>query len=699
MISASFVLAGRSDMIQQVIYWDGFSYGSNPVVIDGTIETSEWNDSTVSILQGPRPVNVYTKEDALHILIAIDCPDPSIVSIAFDIDNSGGQTPQNGDVLVQLGMNNSEYIGTGYGWTPTEKGEDWTANQGISSRYEFIMDYQRLGLSPGEPMTIGFLMDISGPLGHNTFPSDGNLYIPSSWAKTSSPDDWGTRKPTYIPPFIEYGRVSPLKGFTDTTFIFSINYTDDFTGEEPVRKEVMIDGTVHTMTTGDRNITDGAIYGYSTTLGAGQHQFYFLFSDGTTDLRFPGTGHISGPMVTEPNQPPEIIRGGIPSDLLTIEEDSPPVPDMIDLEDYFTDDRDDGTLTFSIVSQQDNVQVQIEGSTLGVIGVVSNWHGSVELTVKALDNGIEGYPVDEYRLETLSNPFTITVLSVNDPPEQPKVQVDSIYVDEETRFKEGEKVDLVASSFDPDMVLDPTEEIEFSWSSDLDGDLGEGNVLNGERLSAGTHIITVRATDTEGATSSSSLKVIVDEVKGPWYEEIKNSWQSVVITFVTVLLILSFLAFFSYTRLKSKSLLDNVKRKQIYEMIKDEPGVNFSQLSKRLGLKHGVLSHHLNMLEKNNFVRSLQDGIFRRFYLFDQKIEYRVVLTEVQQTILYMINLNPGITQSHLSSTMGRNKMIVNYHIRILKEIGLLSLDRDGRETHCFLTENGMDLVLPSVRS
>jgi len=692
--SVSFISVMGNNIYQQSFYWDAFSFGSNSVLIDGIIDDPEWNDSTVTLLQNLRSGRIYTKEDAMHILIAIDCPDPSIVSIALDVDNSGGQSPQVGDIMLQLGMNSTEHTGTGTTWTPVEKGDDWTASQGMSNQYELMMDYNRLGLSPGMPGMIGIFIDIIGPSGHYTYPSDGNLYVPNTWAVANSSDDWGPRKPLYIPPILEYGQVTPMKGFTDTEFTFSIDYTDDFSGDEPSMKEVVIDGTVNVMTTTDDDVTDGAIYDYKTVLKAGQHQFYFIFSDGTTNLRYPGSGSISGPIVVEPNQPPQLVFGGIPSDLLTVNEDTQPVPDLIDLEDYFIDDRDDGSLTFSVVSQQDEVHVQMNGSKLDVVGVVPDWYGSVELIVRALDNGVEGYPVDEYRLETMSNPFKITVLSVNDPPQTPIIKFGLVNVETKIEFTQGQNAELRASSLDLDMVLDPDEEIRFSWWSDIDGALSEGETLNIKGLSVGVHTIKVSVVDTEGGSSSSSIKVIVNDVHGPWYESINGSWQAAIISAVAVLTILTFIGFFTYTRLKSKSLLDNVNRKHIYDAIREEPGMYFSQLSRRLSLKQGVLSHHLNMLEKNSYIRSLQDGKCRRFYLYDQKINYILTLTEVQQAILYLITQNPGVTQTQISSTMGRNKMVVNYHIRILKDIGLLFLDREGRETHCYLTGKSQDLFM-----
>ncbi len=157
--------------------------------------------------------------------------------------------------------------------------------------------------------------------------------------------------------------------------------------------------------------------------------------------------------------------------------------------------------------------------------------------------------------------------------------------------------------------------------------------------------------------------------------------------------ILSIISLFAYGRIQKKNVLDNLNRKKIYETIKARSGTNFSKIAEILELKQGVLSHHLNVLEKNEYIRSLQDGKYRRFYLFDEKIEFKMALTAIQQKILFIVMEEPGISQSGLSNTMGRNSMVVNYHVRILRDVGLLSIEKEGRETHCFITSIASEYI------
>ncbi len=147
---------------------------------------------------------------------------------------------------------------------------------------------------------------------------------------------------------------------------------------------------------------------------------------------------------------------------------------------------------------------------------------------------------------------------------------------------------------------------------------------------------------------------------------------------------------FSYTRLKRKHILDNLNRKNIYESIKANPGIHVKALRRDLNLKPGTLSHHLNVLEKEEYIKSRQDGMYRRFYLYEAKSDLKIVLTSIQQRILSAVNERPGSSQSNISRTIGSNRMLVNYHMKILRDAGILAFEKSGRESLCYTTSISM---------
>ena len=145
---------------------------------------------------------------------------------------------------------------------------------------------------------------------------------------------------------------------------------------------------------------------------------------------------------------------------------------------------------------------------------------------------------------------------------------------------------------------------------------------------------------------------------------------------------------FSYTRLKRRNILDNLNRKNIFEYIRAYPGIHFKKLLRDLNFKPGAMSYHLNVLEKGEYIKSIQDGNFRRFYLYGAKSDLKIALTSIQLRILSVVDDRPGISQTKISELIGSNRMLVNYHIKILNDADLLSLEKDGRKSQVYTTSN-----------
>lgn len=140
-----------------------------------------------------------------------------------------------------------------------------------------------------------------------------------------------------------------------------------------------------------------------------------------------------------------------------------------------------------------------------------------------------------------------------------------------------------------------------------------------------------------------------------------------------------------YVRLKKKDVLSHFTRGQIFGYIQANPGTHYNDIIQHLGLHNGVGAYHLQVLEREGFIKSLRDGIYKRFYPMGVKVpEKRLHLSRIQRDILTEIQKHPGVTQKHISKLLEESKQVVNYHVKVLESAGLIRLERVGRETACF---------------
>ncbi len=141
-----------------------------------------------------------------------------------------------------------------------------------------------------------------------------------------------------------------------------------------------------------------------------------------------------------------------------------------------------------------------------------------------------------------------------------------------------------------------------------------------------------------------------------------------------------FLLFFLplYTRLNKGEVLNQFTRGRIYEHIRKNPGDHYNSIKQELELNNGALAYHLRTLERENYIKSMRDGIYKRFYPVGMKIPEKPKkrLSPVQKEILVTIKRNPGTTQKEISKGLNLSQQVVSYHVNLMIESQLLRTEK-----------------------
>jgi DNA-binding MarR family transcriptional regulator len=150
---------------------------------------------------------------------------------------------------------------------------------------------------------------------------------------------------------------------------------------------------------------------------------------------------------------------------------------------------------------------------------------------------------------------------------------------------------------------------------------------------------------------------------------------------------LLFLVIPLYHRIEKEKVLDHYLRRQIYLYILSNPGSNYSEIMKDINLKNGVLVYHLKTLEREELIKSNRDGMYRRFYPMEMKLKLKEFedLSWFQIGIYNLIRKNPGITPNEITQELGKSKQVINYHLKIMKNSGLIRTENRGKYTTLFM--------------
>lgn len=139
-----------------------------------------------------------------------------------------------------------------------------------------------------------------------------------------------------------------------------------------------------------------------------------------------------------------------------------------------------------------------------------------------------------------------------------------------------------------------------------------------------------------------------------------------------------------FSRFRKEGVLDNKNRYLIHGLIIDHPGIHFAGICEEFELPLGVATYHLDVLEREHYVRSARDGRFKRFYSTDTKIpdaKLRKTPEEVREAVLDIVRASPGISQKELVRELGIDRETVGYHVRVLIKDDQLAAKKKGRYT------------------
>jgi uncharacterized repeat protein (TIGR01451 family) len=143
-----------------------------------------------------------------------------------------------------------------------------------------------------------------------------------------------------------------------------------------------------------------------------------------------------------------------------------------------------------------------------------------------------------------------------------------------------------------------------------------------------------------------------------------------------------------YSRLRKKHILDHELRGMIRDYITENPGEHFNSIKSELNLRNGTLSHHLSVLERENIVKSVKDGKYRRFFPVGMMLSDKAYPTTIEKRILDAIREKPGIIQKNIAIQLGLCQSTVNYHISKLKKLERIRTEKNGISLRHYIVDS-----------
>jgi predicted transcriptional regulator len=170
---------------------------------------------------------------------------------------------------------------------------------------------------------------------------------------------------------------------------------------------------------------------------------------------------------------------------------------------------------------------------------------------------------------------------------------------------------------------------------------------------------------------------------------------------VDLLFSLSMLATFGIRRLNRRNVLEHEGRSAVYQCIRTEPGVRFTEILATTGLNRGTAEYHLHVLEQTGKIRHLDSaGYVDTLQPAVPEIEARLraaIRSETSRKILERVARRKDIDRTILSSELGLPGPLLSYHLRRLVDAGIVNREHRGRTVRYSMSDTNSQAYLESI--
>ncbi|MHA2008734.1 MAG: hypothetical protein ACXABO_16150 [Promethearchaeota archaeon] len=153
------------------------------------------------------------------------------------------------------------------------------------------------------------------------------------------------------------------------------------------------------------------------------------------------------------------------------------------------------------------------------------------------------------------------------------------------------------------------------------------------------------------------------------------------------------------SKLIAGDILDNLKRREIYNFICNNPGPYFYKIVKELDMSNHVVVWHLNILLKFNYIQmekieNHEIYFDSKFNLKNSKLKYITSKEKSKLIIDYFRKNDFGITKTQLSKDLRMHPNTVTKYLKSFEQLNIVKKKKVSKRIIYFLNERYMENYL-----
>ena len=145
--------------------------------------------------------------------------------------------------------------------------------------------------------------------------------------------------------------------------------------------------------------------------------------------------------------------------------------------------------------------------------------------------------------------------------------------------------------------------------------------------------------------------------------------------------------------------IDLDSRREIYQTIRETPGIHFRELFRHHDYAQGTLQYHVQWLLKHDLLEAESDGEYTRYYPAEDfssgdKTVLNALRRKYSREIIAHLATDGSLTTTELAERVEKSPSTVSWHLSRLHEVGLVEKERHGRAVVYSLTDRDRVLTL-----
>jgi DNA-binding transcriptional ArsR family regulator len=158
-----------------------------------------------------------------------------------------------------------------------------------------------------------------------------------------------------------------------------------------------------------------------------------------------------------------------------------------------------------------------------------------------------------------------------------------------------------------------------------------------------------------------------------------------------------------YSRIQRDDALENDTRREVYEIVEENPGVCIQEAADQADVSYSTASYHLKRLVRMDYVTREEDGNKVLYYknggtfTAEERDLIPILQNEEAMRVFHHIVENPWCYRAQVADALDVSHTTVNWHLDRLQDADLVEEHREGRSCHLNVNEEALDRVTSTM--